>query len=108
MTDIYSNRSHSDIPKRVRSRISANVEAVIEKLGDNPDYQEEMIEDLIDIAYDAYHVGWQSGFIDDTQPDPNEAQLVLQRRDETIMEALDKLKKTIDSNRTIFNYGGTK
>ena len=108
MTEIYSNRSHSDIPKRVRSRISANVEAVIEKLGDNPDYQEEMIEDLIDIAYDAYHVGWQSGFIDDTQPDPNEAQLVLQRRDETIMEALDKLKKTIDSNRTIFNYGGTK
>ena len=108
MTEIYSNRSHSDIPKRVRSRISANVEAVIEKLGDNPDYQEEMIEDLIDIAYDAYHVGWQSGFIDDTQPDPNEAQLVLQRRDETIMEALDKLKKTIDSNRTSFNYGGTK
>ena len=108
MTEIYSNRSHSDIPKRVRSRISANVEAVIEKLGDNPDYQEEMIEDLIDIAYDAYHVGWQSGFIDDTQPDPNEAQLVLQRRDETIMEALDKLKKTIDSNRTIFNYEGTK
>ena len=108
MTEIYSNRSHSDIPKRVRSRISANVEAVIEKLGDNPDYQEEMIEDLIDIAYDAYHVGWQSGFIDDTQPDPNEAQLVLQRRDETIMEALDKLKKTNDSNRTIFNYGGTK
>ena len=108
MTEIYSNRSHSDIPKRVRSRISANVESVIEKLSDNPDNQEEMIEDLIDIAYDAYHVGWQSGFIDDTQPDPNEAQLVLQRRDETIMEALDKLKKTIDSNRTIFNYGGTK
>ena len=108
MTEIYSNRSHSDIPKRVRSRISANVEAVIEKLGDNPAYQEAMIEDLIDIAYDAYHVGWQSGFIDDTQPDPNEAQLVLQRRDETIMEALDKLKKTIDNNRTIFNYGGTK
>ena len=88
MTEIYSNRSHSDIPKRVRSRISANVEAVIEKLGDNPDYHEEMIEDLIDIAYDAYHVGWQSGFIDDTQPDPNEAQLVLQRRDETIMKHL--------------------
>ena len=108
MTEIYSNRSHSDIPKRVRSRISANVEDVIERLGDNPDHQEEMIEDLIDIAYDAYHVGWQSGFIDDTQPDPNEAQLVLQRRDETIMEALDKLKRTIDSNRTIFNYGGTK
>ena len=84
------------------------MEDVIEKLGDNPDHQEEMIEDLIDIAYDAYHVGWQSGFIDDTQPDPNEAQLVLQRRDETIMEALDKLKKTIDNNRTIFNYGGTK
>ena len=100
MTEIYSNRSHSDIPKRVRSRISANVEAIIEKLGDNPDYQEEMIEDLIDIAYDAYHVGWQSGFIDDTQPDPTE-------RDESIMEALEKLKRTIDANSG-FNYGGTK
>ena len=108
MTEIYSNRSHSDIPKRVRSRISANVEAIIEKLGDNPDYQEEMIEDLIDIAYDAYHVGWQSRFNYDTQPDPNEAQLVLQRRDETIMEALDKLKKKIDSIRSIFNFGGSK
>ena len=100
MTEIYSNRSHSDIPKRVRSRISANVEAIVEKLGDNPDYQEEMIEDLIDIAYDAYHVGWQSGFIDDTQPDPTE-------RDESIMEALEKLKRTIDANSG-FNYGGTK
>lgn len=101
MTEIYSNRSHSDIPKRVRSRISANVEAVIEKLGDNPDYQEEMIEDLIDIAYDAYHVGWQSGFIDDTQqPEPTE-------RDDSIMEALEKLKRTIDANSG-FNYGGSK
>ena len=26
-----------------------------------------MIEDLIDVAYDSYHVGWQAGFIDDTQ-----------------------------------------
>ena len=101
MTEIYSNRSHSDIPKRVRSRISANVEAIIEKLGDNPDYQEEMIEDLIDIAYDAYHAGWQSGFIDDTQqPEPTE-------RDESIMEALEKLKKTIDDSQD-FKYGGTK
>ena len=108
MTDIYSNRSHSDIPKRVRSRISANVEAIIEKLGDNPDYQEEMIEDLIDIAYDAYHVGWQSGFIDDTQPDPTEAQAQIHERDESIMEALEKLKRTIDNNRMVFNYGGTK
>ena len=37
MTDIYTHRVHSDIPKRVRSRISANVEAIVEKLGDNPD-----------------------------------------------------------------------
>ena len=108
MTEIYSNRSHSDIPKRVRSRISANVEDVIEKLGDNPDHQEEMIEDLIDIAYDAYHVGWQSGFIDDTQPDPTEAQVVLQRRDDRIMGALEELKKTIDNSRMVFNPGGTK
>ena len=51
--------------------LSANIESVIEQHGDNPDHQEEMIEDLIDIAYDAYHVGWQIGFIDDTQPDPS-------------------------------------
>jgi hypothetical protein len=108
MTEVYSNRTHSDIPKRVRSRISANVESVIEKLGDNPDHQEEMIEDLIDIAYDAYHVGWQSGFIDDSQPDPTEAQLVMHQRDESIMEALEKLKRTIDNNRMVFNYGGSK
>ena len=71
MTEIYSHRLYSDIPKRVRSRIIANVESIIEKHGDNPDHQEEMIEDLIDVAYDSYHVGWQSGFIDDTQPDPD-------------------------------------
>ena len=71
MTEIYSNRSHSDIPKRVRNRIIANVESVIEQHGDNPDQQLEMIEDLIDIAYDSYHVGWQAGCIDDTQEDPD-------------------------------------
>ena len=100
MTEIYSNRVHGDIPKRVRARISANIESVIEQHGDNPDQREDMTEDLIDIAYDAYHVGWQSGFIDDTQPEPAE-------RHETIMEALKKLKSTIDEN-TGFNYGGTK
>ena len=103
MTDIYTHRTHADIPKRVRSRISANVEAVIERLGDNPDYQEEMIEDLIDIAYDAYHVGWQSGFIDDTQPDPN------------IIARLNDAKAHIDvgimemaKDLANFNPGGTK
>ena len=101
MTEIYSHRLHGDIPKRVRARISANVESVIEQHGDNPDQQEDMIEDLIDIAYDSYHVGWQSGFIDDTQ-EPSTIE-----RDESIMEALEKLKKTIDEGAT-FHYGGTK
>ena len=103
MTEIYTHRTHADIPKRVRSRISANVEAVIERLGDNPDYQEEMIEDLIDIAYDAYHVGWQSGFIDDTQPDSN------------IIDRLNDAKAHIDvgimemaKDLASFNPGGTK
>jgi len=100
MTEIYTHRVHGDIPKRVRARISANVESVVEQHGDNPDQREDMIEDLIDIAYDAFHVGWQSGFIDDTQPPPTE-------RDESIMEALEKLKRTIDANAG-FNYGGTK
>ena len=100
MTEIYAHRVHGDIPKRVRARISANVESVVEQHGDNPDQQEDMIEDLIDVAYDSYHIGWQAGFIDDTQPPPTE-------RDESIMEALEKLKKTIDVNAG-FNYGGTK
>ena len=100
MTEIYSNRVHGDVPKRVRLRITANVQSIIEQHGDNPDQQEDMIEDLIDVAYDSYHVGWQAGFIDDTQPDSTE-------RDESIMEALEKLKKTIDANAG-FNYGGTK
>jgi hypothetical protein len=99
MTEIYSNRVHGDIPKRVRSRIVANVQSIIEQHGDNPDQQEDMIEDLIDVAYDSYHVGWQAGFIDDTQPDPD--------RDESIMEALETLKKTIDEYRS-FNPGGTQ
>ena len=100
MTEIYSNRVHGDIPKRVRSRIVANVQSIIEQHGDNPDQQEDMIEDLIDVAYDSYHVGWQAGFIDDTQPEPTE-------RHESIMEALEKLKSTIDEGAT-FHYGGTK
>jgi len=102
-TRIYSNRSHVDIPKRVRSRISANIEDVIERLGDNPDRQEEMIEDLIDIAYDAYHVGWQAGFIDDAQPDLS------------IVDRLNDAKAHIDvgimemaKDLANFNPGGTK
>ena len=71
MTEIYSHRVHIDIPRRVRNRIIANVQAIIEQHGDNPDQQEDMIDDLIDVAYDSYHVGWQVGFIDDTQEDPD-------------------------------------
>ena len=67
MTEIYTHRVYSDIPRRVRNRIIANVQAIIEQHGDNPDQQEDMIDDLIDVAYDSYHVGWQAGFIDDTQ-----------------------------------------
>ena len=71
MTEIYTHRVYSDIPRRVRNRIIANVQAIIEQHGDNPDQQEDMIDDLIDVADDSYHVGWQSGFIDDTQEDPS-------------------------------------
>ena len=100
MTEIYSHRVHIDIPKRVRNRIIANVQAIVEQHGDNPDQQEDMIDDLIDVAYDSYHVGWQAGFIDDTQPAPTE-------RHESIMEALEKLKSTIDEGASV-HYGGTK
>ena len=99
MPEIYSNRVHGDVPRRVRLRITANVQSIIEQHGDNPDQQEDMIEDLIDVAYDSYHVGWQAGFIDDTQPDP--------KREESIMEALEMLKNTIDEFAN-FNPGGTK
>ena len=100
MTEIYSNRSHVDIPKRVRIRIADSIEATINEHADNI-HHTDMTEDLIDIAFDAYHVGWQAGFIDDTQqPEPTE-------RDESIMEALEKLKKTIDDSQD-FKYGGTK
>ena len=63
MTEIYSHRVHIDIPKRVRNRIIANVQAIVEQHGDNPDQQEDMIDDLIDVAYDSYHVGWQVGLL---------------------------------------------
>ena len=107
MTEIYSNRSHVDIPRRVRVRIANSIEAAINEYSDNM-HHTDMTEDLIDIAFDAYHVGWQAGYIDDTQQDPTEAQAQIHERDESIMEALEKLKRTIDNNRMVFNYGGTK
>ena len=70
MTEIYPNRSHVDIPKRIRRRIADSIEATINEYADNP-HHTDMTEDLIDIAFDAYHVGWQAGFIDDTQEDPD-------------------------------------
>ena len=100
MTEIYTHRTHADIPRRVRSRIADSIQAAINEYADNP-HHTDMTEDLIDIAFDAYHVGWQSGFIDDTQqPEPTE-------RDESIMEALEKLKRSIDDSQD-FKYGGTK
>jgi len=71
MTEIYSNRVHGDIPRRVRNRIIANIEHAVEMLPHDTDTELEAIEDLIDIAYDSYHIGWQAGFIDDTQEDPD-------------------------------------
>ena len=70
MNIIYSPRIHSNIPRRIRERILSNVEAAVERFGDL-DHQEEMIDHLVDIAYDSYHIGWQAGFIDDTQEDPH-------------------------------------
>ena len=103
MTEIYSNRVHGDVPRRVRLRITANVQSIIEQHGDNPDQQEDMIEDLIDVAYDSYHVGWQAGFIDDTQEDPS------------LVDRLNDAKAHIDvglmemaKDLANFNPGGTK
>ena len=67
MTEIYKHLTHYDIPQRVRNRIIANVEHAVEMLPHDTDAELEAIEDLIDIAYDSYHIGWQAGFIDDTQ-----------------------------------------
>ena len=103
MTEIYSNRVHGDVPRRVRLRITANVQSIIEQHGDNPDQQEDMIEDLIDVAYDSYHVGWQAGFIDDTQEDPS------------LVDRLNDAKAHIDvglmemaKDLANFNPGGTQ
>ena len=103
MTEIYSNRVHGDVPRRVRLRITANVQSIIEQHGDNPDQREDMTEDLIDIAYDSYHVGWQAGFIDDTQEDPS------------LVDRLNDAKAHIDvglmemaKDLANFNPGGTK
>ena len=70
MTEIFKHRTHIDIPERVRKRIIANIENVMQMLPHDEDIGEESMEDLIDIAYDSYHIGWQAGFIDDTQEDP--------------------------------------
>ena len=59
MTEIYSNRSHVDIPRRVRVRIANSIEAAINEYSDNM-HHTDMTEDLIDIAFDAYHVGCQA------------------------------------------------
>ena len=103
MTEIYSNRSHVDIPKRVRMRIADNIHAVFKQYSGDPDHHLDMIEDLIDIAFDAYHVGWQAGFIDDAQPDPS------------IVDRLNDAKAHIDvgimemaKDLASFNPGGTK
>ena len=92
MNNIYSHLIHSDIPRRIRERILSNVEAVVERFGNDADHQEEMIDHLIDISYDSYHIGWQAGFIDDTQePDTSE--------DKSIIEMARDLAN--------FNPGGT-
>ena len=90
MTEIYKHRTHIDIPKRVRDRIIANIEAAME-VNWHADGEDQMLEDFIDIAYDSYHIGWQAGFIDDTQPDPDKI---------GVMEMAKDLAS--------FNPGGTK
>ena len=102
MTEIYKHRTHIDIPKRVRDRIIANIEAAME-VNWHADGEDLMLEDFIDIAYDSYHIGWQAGFIDDTQPDPN------------IIDRLNDAKAHIDvgimemaKDLASFNPGGTK
>ena len=72
MTNVYKHLTHYDIPQKVRNRIIANIEHVMDMLPHDEDNDEDVLEDLIEIAYDSYHIGWQAGFIDDTQPDPDE------------------------------------
>ena len=102
MTEIYKHRTHIDIPKRVRDRIIANIEAAME-VNWHADGEDQMLEDFIDIAYDSYHIGWQAGYIDDTQPDPS------------IVDRLNDAKAHIDvgimemaKDLASFNPGGTK
>ena len=102
MTEIYKHRTHIEIPKRVRDRIIANIESAME-VNWHADGEDQMLEDFIDIAYDSYHIGWQAGYIDDTQPDPS------------IVDRLNDAKAHIDvgimemaKDLASFNPGGTK
>ena len=96
MTNVYKHLTHYDIPQKVRNRIIANVEHVMDMLPHEEDSDEDAIEDLIEIAYDSYHIGWQAGFIDDTQkPDRKSNNSLLQFAD------------TSDDDH-LFNPGGTE
>ena len=102
MTEIYKHRTLIDIQKRVRDRIIANIESAME-VNWHADGEDQMLEDFIDIAYDSYHIGWQAGYIDDTQPDPS------------IVDRLNDAKAHIDvgimemaKDLASFNPGGTK
>ena len=68
----------------------------MDMLPHDEDNDEDVIEDLIEIAYDSYHIGWQAGFIDDTQkPDRKSNNSLLQFAD------------TSDDDH-LFNPGGTE
>jgi len=99
MTNVYKHLTHYDIPQKVRNRIIANVEHVMDMLPHDEDNDEDVLEDLIEIAYDSYHIGWQAGFIDDTQkPDP-----VNRRSNDSLLQFAD----TSDDDH-LFNPGGTE
>jgi hypothetical protein len=96
MTDVYKHLTHYDIPQKVRNRIIANVEHVMDMLPHDEDNDEDVIEDLIEIAYDSYHIGWQAGFIDDTQKPARKSN-----------NSLLQFADTSDDDH-LFNPGGTE
>jgi hypothetical protein len=112
MTDVYKHLNHYDIPKRVRNRIIANVEHVMDMLPHDKDNDEEALEDLIEIAYDSYHIGWQAGFIDDTQkPNTNEDKSIMEMAsdlaDRRSSDSILQFADTSDDDH-LFNPGGTE
>ena len=104
--EIWGNvRDTQNIPTNIKNKIIAHVETGLDGY---KVVNVDVVDDMIEVAYFAYSMGWKDGFMDINQEPDTKTQTQMRERDKSIMEALEKLKRTIDNNRMVFNYGGTK